>query len=118
MYVNGDPIRLVDRLGQRVEWGNFVFHNPLVRGNLELLNLLIVQSGVSNDCFVIRVTGGDRYRDPANPKVHRSFTDGSVVKDSSQTSPHLVENGARAVDFNIENISIMTLISFIKSKTI
>ena len=83
---------------------NYVLNNPLVRGNLELLNLLIVQTGVPDDCFVIRVTGGDRYRDPNNPTVHRSSSNGSIVKDSSPTSPHLIERGARAVDFNIDNV--------------
>ena len=103
-YAEGNPISLSDHLGLRVDWGGYVLNNPLVRGNLELLNLLIVQTGVPDDCFVIRVTGGDRYRDPNNPTVHRSSSNGSIVKDSSPTSPHLIERGARAVDFNIDNV--------------
>jgi RHS repeat-associated protein len=104
-YVQGDPVSRADRLGLRVDWGGYVFHNSMTTGNLEMLNWLVVLSGVPDDCFVIRVTGGDRYRDPTNPNIHRSSTDHSIVDDSSSTSPHLVENGARAVDFNLDSIN-------------
>jgi hypothetical protein len=75
-----------------------------VRINLDLLDSLIVNSGVDDNCFVLRVTGGDRYRDSANPQLIRSATNNAVIPNASQHSPHLNTNGARAVDFVIQNI--------------
>ena len=104
-YVGGSPIVWTDALGLRIEWGNWVLNNALVRSNLVALNAAIVGAGSPDECFVIRVTGGDRYRDSGNPRIIRSATNNSVVAGASQTSPHLIERGARAADFNIENSS-------------
>ena len=75
----------------------------MVRLNLDLLDSLIVNSGISDGCFVLRVTGGDRYRDPKNPQLIRSATNGAVVPNAAPQSPHLRERGARAIDFVVEN---------------
>jgi RHS repeat-associated protein len=101
-YAGRSPLQFVDPFGLRVEWGNFVLNNPLVRSNLIQLNQNIVNSGISDDCFVLRVTGGDRYRDPKNPNTHRSATDNTIVRGSDKNSPHLIERGARAVDLVVE----------------
>jgi RHS repeat-associated protein len=102
-YAEAGPVSLFDPFGLRVDYGGYVLSNPLVRSNFDSLNALIVQSGIADNCFVLRVTGGDRYRDPKDPKKHRSSTNDSVVERSDPKSPHLVENGARAIDFNIDN---------------
>ncbi|MGH9692796.1 MAG: RHS repeat domain-containing protein, partial [Bryobacteraceae bacterium] len=102
-YVGGNPLSWRDTFGLRIDWGDFVLNNPLVRSNFEALNTAIGAMGIPDDCFVLRVTGGDRYRDPKNPKVIRSATNNQIVKNASQTSPHLIEHGARAVDFTLDN---------------
>jgi len=76
----------------------------LVRSNLILLNENIVNSGIPDDCFVLRVTGGDRYKDPKNPEIHRSATNNSIVPGSDPKSPHLIPRGARAVDLVVETV--------------
>ena len=102
-YAHSNPLQFVDPYGLRIEWGNFALINPLVRSNLTQLNQNIVNSGIPDNCFVLRVTGGDRYRDPLNPSVHRSATDDSIVQGSDKKSPHLITRGARAVDLVLEN---------------
>jgi len=102
VYVGNSPLQFVDPYGLRIEWGNFVLNNPLVRSNLITLNQNIVSSGIPDDCFVLRVTGGDRYRDPKNPNIHRSATNNRIVRGSDKNSPHLIERGARAVDLAVE----------------
>jgi RHS repeat-associated protein len=113
-YVNGNPITYRDTLGLRVDWGDFRFHNPLVLWNIRQLNREIVARGFNDDCFIIRVTGGDRYMDPDDPKIHRSATNHSIVPGSDPNSPHLRERflrdgrmrgGARAADFVLENVT-------------
>jgi hypothetical protein len=51
----------------------------------------------------IRVSGGDRYLD-RDGNV-RSATNNKVVPGSRYTSPHLYENGARAVDIYVPGAS-------------
>ncbi|TKB76126.1 MAG: RHS repeat protein, partial [Nitrospira sp.] len=101
-YTGNNPLLFVDPNGLRVELGNVVLNNPLVPANLILLNQNIINLGIPDDCFVLRVTGGDRYRDPKNPNIHRSATDNSIVRGSDKNSPHLIERGARAVDLVVE----------------
>jgi len=62
-----------------------------------------VLRGIADDCFVLRVTGGDRYRDPSNPRLIRSSTNNKVIPNADPNSPHLIERGARAIDFVIKN---------------
>jgi RHS repeat-associated protein len=102
IYVRANPLSWTDSLGLRIDWGNFVLNNSLVRSNFEALNTAIVSMGIPDECFVLRVTGGDRYRDPKNPRVIRSATNNEIVRNASQTSPHLIERGARAIDFTVE----------------
>jgi hypothetical protein len=75
----------------------------MVRLNFDLLNSLIVNSGIDDNCFELLVTGGDRYRDSQNPSLIRSATNGAVIPNASPHSPHLRERGARAIDFVVRN---------------
>jgi hypothetical protein len=102
-YVSNDPLSWSDPTGLMVDYNGYVVSNPMVRLNFDLLDSLIVQSGINDNCFVLLVTGGDRYRDPNNPSLIRSATNGSVVPNASPRSPHLVERGARAIDFVVQN---------------
>jgi RHS repeat-associated protein len=100
-YAQSDPVVLADPSGLRVDYNGYVVSNPMVRLNFDILNSLIVQSGIDDNCFVLLVTGGDRYRDPKNPQIIRSATNGSIIPNASPRSPHLRERGARAIDFVI-----------------
>jgi len=102
-YVNGNPITWADPNGLRVDYNGYVVSNPMVRLNFDLLDSLIVNSGIDDNCFVLLVTGGDRYRDPSNPSLIHSATNGSVIPNASPHSPHLGERGARAIDFVVRN---------------
>lgn len=103
-YVSGSPLSLTDRLGLKIDWGNFVVSNPRVRSNFERLNALVVETGIDDECFVLLVTGGDRYRrSPKKPNEHRSATNDRVISESDARSPHLVDNGGRALDFAVVN---------------
>jgi RHS repeat-associated protein len=73
-YVGSNAGMLTDALGLRIDWGHWTFTNPRVLENFAGLNNEIVASGIPDDCFTLRVTGGDRFRDLANPIVHRSMT--------------------------------------------
>jgi hypothetical protein len=103
-YVGGNPMLFTDASGLRVDWGSWILTNPQVLSNFSLLDSAIVAWGIPDDCFTLRVTGGDRFRDPTNLNVHRSATPGySVVPNSDRHSPHLADRGARAIDFVIQN---------------
>lgn len=104
LYVSAGPLQWTDREGLEVDWGNFVVSNPRVRSNFERLNALIVETGINDECFILRVTGGDRYRrSPKTPNEHRSATNDQIIPTSDRNSPHLVDFGARALDFAIVN---------------
>jgi RHS repeat-associated protein len=98
-YVYDNPINFADPQGLEINWGNYVITNPWVVSNFIQLNLNIVNAGVPDKCFTLEVSGGDRYRQSRN--VHRSLTDNSIVRDSAAKSPHLIERGARAIDFKV-----------------
>ncbi|PLX40040.1 MAG: hypothetical protein C0608_10075 [Deltaproteobacteria bacterium] len=102
-FVGNDPINAYDLLGQMIIWDQYVLSNPHVKNNLRQLNTAIVALGHSDSSFTLRVTGGDRYKDQCGDI--RSSTDDSIVKGSSQTSPHLISRGARAVDLSVTGIS-------------
>ena len=102
-YALSSPVDLVDPTGLRVDYNGYDVSNPQVRLNFDILDALIVQSGIDDNCFVLLVTGGDRFRDPADPQTILSAKTGSVVGNSSPTTPHLRDNGARAIDFVIRN---------------
>ena len=102
-YANNRANDFGDPSGLRIDWGGYVFSNPQVVSNFEKLNSLIDDVEPSDDCVVLRVTGGDRYRDPDDPKVIRSATNDAVIPNADPHSPHLDENGARAIDFVVEN---------------
>lgn len=109
-YALGDPVNLRDPGGRRVIL-NHIFNNPLVLENLQLLNAKIMEIFcLENDDFTIVTTGGDRYIDADGN--HRSATDGRIVPGSGcneagicGSSPHLIEAGARGVDFGIFGIT-------------
>ena len=87
---------------QRMNPDAYVFSNPRVIDNLKRLHRAIADQGVSPNAFSIRVSGGDRYRDPDG--AHRSSTNDEVVEGSSPTSPHLVDHGARAADIVVKGV--------------
>jgi len=98
-YVYDNSLSFTDPRGLQINWGNYVITNPWVVSNFIQLNQNIVNWGVPDKCFTLQVTGGDRYRQ--SRRVHRSLTDNSVVPDSAAKSPHLIERGARGIDFKI-----------------
>jgi RHS repeat-associated protein len=102
-YVRNRPTTLRDPLGLRIDWGGYVLTNPIVISNLQWLNQNIINSGFNDNQFTIRVTGGDRYIDRSG--VIRSLTNNSIVEESAKNSPHLIEEGARGVDFTISGVS-------------
>ncbi len=102
-YGVNDPINVVDLDGLKIDWGNYVLLNPAVRENLIKLNKEIIKMGVPDECFTLKVTGGDRYIDETGNV--RSATDDSIVEGAGKTSPHLYENGARAVDLHVYGVS-------------
>ena len=102
-YVDGNPISWTDPMGLRVDYNGYVVSNPMLRLNFDILNSLIINSGFDDDCFVLLVTGGDRYRDPKDPNLIGSATNDSVISNASRRSPHLRERGARAIDFVVRN---------------
>lgn len=96
-------MNFVDPFGLRIEWGNYILQNPQVRADLERLNQEIInQGGLADADFVLQVTGGDRYIDPAGNI--RSATTGEIVRGATRTSPHLIERGARAVDLRVTGV--------------
>ena len=102
-YVYNNPVKYTDSLGLRVDYGGYVVTNPNVRENLNRANENIVNRGIPDNSFVIQITGGDRYRDTSGSI--RSVTNNRIVPNSSQTSPHLLERGARAVDLGVSGVS-------------
>ena len=77
--------------------------NPVVIANMQQLNQNIINStGLANNQFTIRVTGGDRYVDQFG--VIRSLTNNEQVKNSARNSAHLIDEGARGIDFSISGI--------------
>jgi uncharacterized protein RhaS with RHS repeats len=103
-YFEANSVLFTDSVGLEIDWGHWVFTNPQVLANFAKLNSAIVASGIADNCFTLRVTGGDRYQEPGNPNIHRSMTPPyDVVPNSDRHSPHLIERGARASDFVIEN---------------
>jgi RHS repeat-associated protein len=103
VYGENDPLSLVDRLGLRVELGNYVLSNSFVIANLYRLNQAIVDRGAPDTSFVLRVTGGDRYLGCAGEI--RSATDDRIIRNTDSTTPHLWDNGARAVDLAVTGVS-------------
>jgi RHS repeat-associated protein len=99
-YVVSSPVLLVDSLGLEIDWGGYILSNADVVQNLQKLNDELVNAGFLDGCFVLRVTGGDRYLD--SRRRVRSLTDNSIVANSTANSPHLIGRGARAVDLQLE----------------
>ena len=83
-----------------------MLRNPAVVENLWSLNDAIVSQGIPDSAFTLRVSDGDRYRDCAGRIV--SASDDRPVRDSAQTSRHLYENGAVAVDLVVTGINMRT----------
>jgi len=102
-YALNDPLVLFDALGLKVQFNGYVLNNAYVVSNLFTLNQAIVNQGIPDECFILNVTGGDRYRDRSGR--HRSVTNNQVIRNSDPNSPHLVQRGARAVDLKIINVA-------------
>jgi RHS repeat-associated protein len=102
-YVGGNPVAWRDPTGLRIIFGNYVLNNPILVNNLQRLNQEIVNLGIRDADFTLRVTGGDRYRDQAGNI--RSSTDNQKINNSDPNSAHLIENGARAVDLDITGVT-------------
>ncbi|MDT8385446.1 MAG: RHS repeat-associated core domain-containing protein [Gammaproteobacteria bacterium] len=101
-YVANNPLNFIDPLGLELNTGGFVLNNPQVTSNLQALNQAIINQGLSNSDFQLTVTGGDRYRDAAGNI--RSSTNNEIIPNSSPTSPHLIERGARACDLSVSGV--------------
>jgi RHS repeat-associated protein len=80
-YVLDNPLKYVDAIGLRVNLNGQVVGNPYVLANLQRLNGVIIELGIPDDKFELRVTGGDRYLDFDG--TIRSLTDDREVRDSS-----------------------------------
>jgi hypothetical protein len=92
--------------GRELNPDGYVLTNSVLRSNIAQLYQEIVNK-VGNDRFTFQVTGGDRYRDSEG--AIRSATNNEVVTNSSPTSPHLQERGARAADLRIQGVSDATV---------
>jgi len=101
-YVLNDPVSGFDIKGLRVDWNGMKLSNPKVIVELKKLNGLIVQSGIPNECFTLKVTGGDRYIGADGR--HYSSSNHSLVPNSDEKSPHLESRGARAIDLKLINL--------------
>jgi RHS repeat-associated protein len=97
-YAENNPISGVDRFGLKVDYGSNIVTNPRVRANVEQLNTNLINRGYPDDSFTIRITGGDRHM---STDGMASLSNSEIVTNYNK-SPHLLESGARAVDFNID----------------
>jgi RHS repeat-associated protein len=89
VYVRNNPMLWSDALGLKID--------------LYRLNQAIVDRGLLDDSFTLKVTGGDRYLDCAGGV--RSLKTHEIVPGSDRTSPHLIKNGARALDLRVTGVS-------------
>jgi RHS repeat-associated protein len=102
-YVENNPSNFTDPLGLRIQWNGYIVTNLQVIRNLIRLNQEIVKLGIKDDEFALSITGGDRFKDTQGNI--RSLTTYEIVKNSSSTSPHLFERGARALDLCVSGVS-------------
>ncbi len=94
-------------MGLEVIYNGMIVLNPYVRENLIKLD-----NALPGD---VVVTGGDRYRD-ADRNI-RSASNGRIVPNASQTSPHLYRRGARAVDIAVPDATDRQIRAAAKDKT-
>jgi RHS repeat-associated protein len=95
-YVYNNPLTWLDPLGSKIDWGTYVFTNPYIIYNLQRLNQAIIDQGLADAKFTLRITGGDRFVDSKGKA--RSLGDFTYVDDSAPNSGHLIQNGGRAAD--------------------
>ena len=107
-YTLNSPINLSDPAGLAVIYSGQVVLNPLVVQNLTRLDEALPGRDIV-------VTGGDRYRDRAGNI--RSASNGSIVTNASQTSPHLYERGARAADIYVAGASNREIADAVRMST-
>jgi len=103
-YVFNSPLNFIDPTGLKIDYAGYVLTNYNVTSALYMLNQAIIGAGYSDNSFTIRVTGGDRYTD-SNGDI-RSLTNRQLVSGASMQSPHLLERGARGIDFNLTGTNL------------
>ena len=92
-----------------IDWKNkdgveIVLSNKKSRKELQKINdNIIEQTGKKDKDFRLRVSGGDRYI--GKDKLHYSSTHQKIERKSDINSPHLVENGARAIDVQLKGVT-------------
>ncbi|MCC7442717.1 MAG: hypothetical protein IT285_13865 [Bdellovibrionales bacterium] len=104
-YAGNSPVVFFDLGGNKIDWNGFAPANPAVRENFEKLNDNIIRQNLpaaNPDNFTLKVSGGDRYLDSKGNEV--SATNHQVVVPAEKRQgggPHLIESGARAIDFTV-----------------
>ncbi len=110
-YVANNPLRYIDPDGREItNPNNLVLNNKKLVSKLKVLNRVIGKwKGLKSSEFNIRISGGDRYIAKAKfiygiklPIGVASSSNNKMIPASKKTSKHIVSNGARAVDLQIE----------------
>ena len=93
--------------GRELNPNNYALSNINFPENIANLYSNLVEK-VGNDNFQFKITGGDRYIGE-DGKVYSS-TNNSLIPKAGTRSPHIVSNGARAVDLRIKYLNSSKII--------
>ncbi|GAA4821247.1 hypothetical protein GCM10023331_02000 [Algivirga pacifica] len=101
-YTANNPIKYIDPDGRKiVNPNNLVLNNKSLIKKMGKLNAALAKrAGVDSKAFTLTITGGDRYK--KDGKIY-SLSNHSHISKSAKSSRHLVEEGARAIDFGLTN---------------